>query len=89
MIKVGFSSSFKKAYKKRLRNDADKQLKLLECLLLFVSDPYHAKLRTHKLTGQLSELWSFTVEYDLRVVFCFVNDKEVLLEDIGTHDEVY
>lgn len=89
MIKVAFSSSFKRAYKKRLRNDSEKQLKFIECLLLFVNDQYHPHLRTHKLTGQLQELWSFSIEYDLRVVFYFVSAKEVVLEDMGTHDEVY
>jgi addiction module RelE/StbE family toxin len=89
MIKLTFSSSFKRAYKKRLRNDAEKQLKFIECLLFFINDPYHPRLRTHKLTGQLQELWSFSIEYDLRVVFYFVTEKEIMLEDIGTHDEVY
>ena len=89
MIRIALSSGFKRAYKKRLRNDADKQLKFVECLLLFAADPYHPRLRTHKLTGQLKDLWSFSIEYDLRIVFYFVNDNEVILEDIGTHDEVY
>lgn len=88
-MKVSFSSNFKKAYKKRIRFDSDKQFKFLECLSLFMDDPYHPKLRTHKLIGELSELWSFSIEYDLRAIFYFVNDNEVILEDIGTHDEVY
>jgi hypothetical protein len=41
------------------------------------------------LISRSKELWSFSVEYDLRVVFYFVNDSEVILEDIGSHDEVY
>ena len=89
MIQVAFSSSFKHAYKKRLRNNPEQQLKFIECLLLFVYDPYHTQLRTHKLTGQLKDLWSFSIVYDLRVVFYFVSDTQVILEDIGTHDEVY
>ena len=89
MIKVAFSSSFKRAYKKRLRSDTEKQLKFIECLMLFLQDPYYSKLRTHKLTGSLQDLWSFSVEYDLRVVFYFVNPNEVIFEDIGTHEEVY
>ena len=88
-MRVSFSSNFKKAYKKRIRFDADKQIKILESISLFMEDPYHAKLRTHKLTGQLKELWSFSVEYDLRIIFYFVNDNEVILEDIGNHNEVY
>lgn len=54
-----------------------------------MSDPFHPQLRTHKLIGQLKDSWSFSIEYDLSVVFCFVTDSEVIFEDIGTHDEVY
>ena len=57
--------------------------------MLFLQDPYHVKLRTHKLTGALKDLWSFSIEYDLRVIFFFVKDNVVIFEDIGTHDEVY
>jgi len=57
--------------------------------MIFMQDPYHPKLRTHKLTGSLQDLWSFSIEYDLRVIFFFINDKEIVFEDIGTHDEVY
>lgn len=78
MIRIALSASFKRAYKKRLRNDAEKQLKFIECLSLFVVDPYHPRLRTHKLTGKLKELWSFSIEYDLRVVFYFVNEQDVI-----------
>jgi mRNA-degrading endonuclease YafQ of YafQ-DinJ toxin-antitoxin module len=54
-----------------------------------MNDPYHPKLRTHKLAGQLKDIWSFSIEYHLRIIFYFVNNTEVILEDIGTHDEVY
>ena len=89
MIQVGFSSSFNRAYKKLIRNNTDKQKKFSESLGIFMNDPFHPRLRTHKLTGQLKNLWSFSVEYDLRVVFYFVADNQVVFEDIGTHDEVY
>ncbi len=89
MIKDGFSTSFRRAYRKHIRNRTDKEKKFSESLSLFMNDPFHPRLRTHKLTGQLKDLWSFSIEYDLRVVFYFVTDSEVVFEDIGTHDEVY
>ncbi len=48
-----------------------------------------SSLKTHKLSGRLQELWSFSVEYDLRIVFYFAEENKVVLVDIGTHDEVY
>jgi mRNA-degrading endonuclease YafQ of YafQ-DinJ toxin-antitoxin module len=56
---------------------------------IFQANPFDAKLRTHKLSGQLKELWSFSVAYDPRVIFCFVDNQHVLFFDIGTHDDVY
>jgi len=56
---------------------------------LFSKEPFHPRLRTHKLSGKLEGLWAFSVSYDCRVVFEFINKNEILLIDIGGHDEVY
>jgi len=55
----------------------------------FLENPWNSQLRTHKLTGRLDGLWAFSVSYDYRVVFRFINKHEVLLIDIGTHEEIY
>jgi mRNA-degrading endonuclease YafQ of YafQ-DinJ toxin-antitoxin module len=41
---------------------------------LFKSNPFDPKLKTHRLSGKLKDLWSFSIEYDLRVVFYFAGD---------------
>ena len=41
-----------------------------------------------KLSGKLEELWSFTIEHDLRVIFYFLEKDKVVFVDIGKHDEV-
>ena len=58
---------------------------------LFILDAFDSRLKTHKLSGKLKNLWSFSVEYDLRVIFFFTKDqpKKAIFIDIGTHDEVY
>jgi len=45
-------------------------------------------MRIHKLTGYTPETWSFSVGYDLRILFT-KDDDTVILVDIGTHDKVY
>jgi mRNA-degrading endonuclease YafQ of YafQ-DinJ toxin-antitoxin module len=89
MTEVGFSSSFKRAYKKRIAGQKRLERKFLECLDRFIANPYDPRLRTHKLSGKLNHLWSFTVEYDVRVVFIFLPKGRAQFEDIGAHDEVY
>lgn len=89
-MEVSFSSSFKKVFKKRIKSaelEADFWLRIE----LFVNDPFDKKLKTHKLSGKLKDMWSFALDYDLRVVFYFTKDKpkKAVLVDIGTHDEVY
>ena len=44
----------------------------------FKTNPHDPRLKTHKLSGKLSELWSFSVDYDLRVIFHFVTEHRVL-----------
>jgi mRNA-degrading endonuclease YafQ of YafQ-DinJ toxin-antitoxin module len=69
-----------------LAKDVHDTLKQLE------KDAYHPSLRTHRLTGVLCGAWACRAGYDLRIIFSFVNHdgkKAILLESIGTHDEVY
>jgi mRNA-degrading endonuclease YafQ of YafQ-DinJ toxin-antitoxin module len=58
-------------------------------LQLFVKDPFHPTLKTHKLGGPLKEYYAFSLSYNLRVLFRFLDKNEVLLISIGTHEEVY
>ncbi len=55
-------------------------------------DAFHPCLRTHKLKGDLESLWACSAGYDLRIVFSFAQnegEEVILLQTVGTHDEVY
>ena len=54
-----------------------------------MQSPYDKRLKTHKLSGQLRELWSFSITYDIRVIFFFAGDDRAVFVDIGDHDAVY
>ena len=90
-MKISFDSSFKRAYKSKLKEGAITEEKFLIVLKLFMEDPYSESLKTHKLSGKLKGIWSFSLGYDLRVLFYFTNDKpkNVVITNIGNHDEVY
>lgn len=51
--------------------------------------PFNPSLETHKSTGKLAGLHSFSVEYDARIIFRIVDDNNIILDDIGIRDEVY
>lgn len=88
MIEVAFSSSFKKAFKRISRNKALEK-KFWSRLEVFMEDPSGVRLKAHKLSGKLKDLWSFSIEYDVRVIFYFSDKTHAVFIDIGTHNEVY
>ena len=89
MIEIAFSSSFKRAFKKRIAGNPNIEARFWERVEDFKNNPFDPKLRTHKLSGKLRDLWSFSIEYDHRVIFYFVDKQRALFIDIGTHKEVY
>ncbi len=89
MIKVSFSSSFRRAFKKRIKGSTELESRFWAKLEVFTNNPFEPSLRTHKLSGKLKDLWSFSIEYNQRVIFYFTDEGNVVFIDIGNHDEVY
>ncbi len=89
-MEISFSDSFKKTFRKRIKGTGSETI-FWDKVQTFINDPYTASLKTHKLSGNLKGLSSFSVEYDLRIVFYFTKEKPVkaVFVDIGSHDEVY
>ena len=71
MIQVSFSSHFVKALRKRLTNKISER-RFFQKLEVFTKNPFYPSLKTHKLSGDLESYWSFSIEYDLRVIFYFL-----------------
>ncbi|HAC65029.1 MAG TPA: type II toxin-antitoxin system mRNA interferase toxin, RelE/StbE family [Cyanothece sp. UBA12306] len=88
-MKVSFSSSFRRAFKKRIKGSTEIESRFWAKLEVFTNNPFDPSLRTHKLSGKLKDLWSFSIEYDQRVIFYFTDEGNVVFVDIGNHDEVY
>jgi len=85
-----FIKAFNRTSKKNpgLIKDMEKTLRLL------VENPFAPQLETHKLKGKLSGSWACKVGYDLRIAFDFVKkegqgESDILLLEIGSHEEVY
>ena len=86
------SSAFIRAAKRILKRDPSLTGTIQAVLELLEEDAYHPQLRTHKLKGKLEGSWACSAGYDLRIIFSFVQHEEaeaILLETMGTHDEVY
>ena len=47
-------------------------------------------LQYHHLGGKLKDVEAVSITYDYRIILTIaVTDKEIILLDIGSHDEVY
>ena len=71
MIDVSFSSSFLKAYKKKIKGESSLEEIFDEKLQIFLNDPFDTRLKSHKLSGNLNDVWSFSINFHIRVTFYF------------------
>ena len=89
MIELVWDAPFLRMLKKWKKKHPNLVSRFQERLTLFTEDPYHQSLKTHHLSNNLKEFWAFSINYEHRVVFQFVDDTTVLLIAIGLHDAVY
>ncbi|TVQ45674.1 MAG: type II toxin-antitoxin system mRNA interferase toxin, RelE/StbE family [Gloeocapsa sp. DLM2.Bin57] len=93
-MRLVWNNQFRRTFKKLIKKSPELQNKITSVLRLLAEDPFTPSLKSHKLTGNLSNLWSCSVTYDCRIIFIFSQDEDageslVILVDIGSHDEVY
>jgi proteic killer suppression protein len=61
-----------------------KTLKILEI------NPHHPSLRLHQLSGRLKNLHAVSINIFYRITLEFYfTDKEIVLVNVGRHDDVY
>lgn len=82
MIHINFKPNFLRQLKKL---PIALQLEAKEKIIVLQSDPSHPFLKTHKLKGELSDCYSFSVNYSYRIVFEYESKKEIALLAIGDH----
>jgi len=84
-MKIYYSSKFAKEYKRlsrKIKLTAEKRE------IIFRKDPFNPSLKTHKLIGKLKEYYSFSVDYQYRIIFEFAGKSTIWFHSIGTH-EIY
>ena len=89
MYNLVWDKHFARNLKKFLKYNPELEETLKERLDLLSSDPFAQSLKTHKLTGKLSGIYAFSINYKYRLLFDIPDSNNLLLIDIGSHDEVY
>lgn len=86
------SNSFIRSAKRAVKKHPYVLKDIQETLELLSEDVFHPLLKTHKLKGDLEDSWACSINFELRIIFKFVQyegEKAILLETVGTHEEVY
>ncbi|MGC8495295.1 MAG: type II toxin-antitoxin system YafQ family toxin [Syntrophobacteraceae bacterium] len=86
------TSSFIRSARRIIRKDPAIAEDIRAALHLLAENAFHPALKTHKLKGKLEGSRACSAGYDLRILFEFVQhegSEAILLEAIGTHQEVY
>jgi addiction module RelE/StbE family toxin len=85
-----YPDSYIKRARKFLRKHTDIHRQYEKALKLLELDPYHPSLRTHKLEGRLQGLHSVSINMSYRIVLEIeIHNEEIILINIGNHDQVY
>ena len=82
MLQITFTDRFQKHYK-NLTDIEKKQFK--NKLAIFAENPMHPSLRVKRIQGT-SDLFEFSVNMDIRVIWFYEGEQLVALVDIGHHD---
>ncbi|MDO9326041.1 MAG: type II toxin-antitoxin system mRNA interferase toxin, RelE/StbE family [Methanoregula sp.] len=91
MVELIWEERFKKTYRKWSNQHPELKVQFAKKIVQFEEDPFHPSLKTHTLSGVLKGLWSFRITYEHHLVFDFIDESrtQVVLIDIGSHEEVY
>jgi len=90
MYTLVWTAGFTRAAKKFTEQHSDLRVKCAAVLRDLETDPYQPHLKYHHLTGKLKGIQAVSITHSYRITLTvMVTDSEIILLDIGSHDEVY
>lgn len=90
MAEIIYTDSYNKRVKKFIKKHPELLSQYEKTLKLMELNPKHPSLRLHRLHGQLSELYSVSINISYRISIYFLIEKDIIIPvDIGSHDEMY
>jgi len=93
--KLILTKTFEKSYKKFTSTNTILKSAIARTLVKLELDAYDLSLKTHKLSGSLAACLACSCGYDCRIIFIIEKDiqnpkaENIVLLNIGTHDDVY
>ncbi len=84
------TAQYDRSEKKFFKQHSDLLDKYSKVLKQLEINPFEPSLKTHKLKGELSKYHSCSLTHDYRIVLIIkIVDNEIILINIGSHDNVY
>ena len=85
---IKFSLDFRKKLQVIRKRDHKLFRKIQKQLKLFQSNPRHKSLRLHKITREVKNVWSISIDMNMRMLY-IDEDEGFYFFALGSHDEVY
>jgi len=90
VFKLSWTSTFVKATKKFFKKHPKLKYDFKDLLTQLQEDPFQQRLKLYPLKGRHKEKYSVSLIYSYRVVlYLEIVNREIILLDIGSHDDVY
>jgi mRNA-degrading endonuclease YafQ of YafQ-DinJ toxin-antitoxin module len=93
-LRVRTTKRFERAYRRYVGRDLVRRVNVDEALRRLAADMNDPRLKTHALSGELAGSHACSCGHNCRIVFTLEANptggrKEILLADVGTHDQIY
>ena len=90
MFTIVTTEYFLRRARKFLRKHPDLRERFAQVVDDLKQDPFAPRLAYHHLGGKLKDVQAVSITYDYRIILTIVvTDREIILLDVGSHDEVY
>lgn len=90
MYALIWTPRFTRAAKKFTQSHTELKIKFANILRDLERDPFQPHLKYHQLGGKLKGIQAVSLTDSYRITLTVViSDKEIILLDVGSHDEVY
>ena len=90
MFTIVTTEYFLRRARKFLKKHPDLRERFAQVVDDLRQDPFAPHLAYHRRGGKLKDLQAVSITYEYRITLTLeVKDKEIILLDIGSHDEVY
>lgn len=90
MFTITTPQQFLRQARKFFKKHPDLKPRFAKVLADLQRDPFQSHLEFHPLTGKLSGCHAVSLTYSYRITLTlFITEQEIVLLDIGSHDEVY